>query len=149
MRSKGGNRLYKFSFMRSSVSLLPFSPKVFILKAVFLRLPHFCSVSRHWCALCVASPVGHISFGRSFCFQGAIPNVRESSLSEKNANPGLLRELHFPKVYTFEIAFLQLSCIMEAYRGGAYSWLYPEHPDSGFQTFATGGISRKRNWQRK
>ena len=34
-----------------------------------------------------ASPAGGFLFGRSFCFQGAVPNVRKSSLSEKNANP--------------------------------------------------------------
>lgn len=138
-----------FFFMRPSVSMLPFSPKAVILKAVFLWLPHSCGVFRHWCALCVASPVGHISFGRSFCFQGAVPNVRKSSLSEKNAKPGLLRELHFLKVCTFELAFPQLFCIMEAYGGGVYLWLYPELPDRGFQTFATGSISHKRNWRRK
>lgn len=31
----------------------------------------------------------------------------------KSANSELSRELHFPKGYTFEIAFLKLSFIME------------------------------------
>ncbi len=94
---------------------------------------------------CGVSPAGVFLFGRSFYFQGAVPNVRKSGLSEKNTNLGLLRKLHFLKAYTYEIAFLQVSCIMETYGGGAYLWHYPELPDSGFQTFATGGISHKRN----
>ena len=35
--------------------------------------------------------------------------------------------MHFDEVYTLEIAFLQLSCIMEVCGGGACLWLYPEH----------------------
>ena len=44
--------------------------------------------------------------------------------------------MHFDEVYTLEIAFLQSFCIMEVCGGGAYLWLYPEHPDSGFPIYA-------------
>ena len=37
--------------------------------------------------------------------------------------------MHFDEVYTLEIAFLQSFCIMEVCGGGAYLWLYPEHPE--------------------
>ena len=71
------------------------------------------------------------------------------SLHEKNAIPGILRELHFDEVYTLEIAFLQSFCIMEVCGGGACLWLYPEHPDSGFPIYATGTTSHKRNLRRR
>ena len=40
-------------------------------------------------------------------------------------------------------------CIMEVCGGGAYLWLYPEHPDSGFPIYATGTTSHKRNLRRR
>ena len=56
--------------------------------------------------------------------------------------------MHFDEVYTLEIAFLQSFCIMEVCGGGAYLWLYPERPDSGFPIYATGTTSHKRNLTR-
>ena len=40
-----------------------------------------------------------------------------------------MRELHFDEAYTLEIAFLQSFYILEVRGGGAYLWLYPEHPE--------------------
>ena len=57
--------------------------------------------------------------------------------------------MHFDEVYTLEIAFLQSFCIMEVCGGGAYLWLYPEHPDSGFPIYVTGTTSHKRNLRKK
>ena len=48
--------------------------------------------------------------------------------------------MHFDEVYTLDIAFLQSFCIMEVCGGGAYLWLYPERPDSGFPIYATGYV---------
>ena len=38
---------------------------------------------------------------------------------------------------------------MEVCGGGAYLWLYPEHPDSGFPIYVTGTTSHKRNLRKK
>ncbi|MCM0709128.1 hypothetical protein NBH08_30310, partial [Faecalicatena sp. BF-R-105] len=59
--SKGGSRLYKFSFMRSSVSLLPFSPKR--LPAPFLRrVPALARCLRHFSCRSHPFSDGHAVF---------------------------------------------------------------------------------------
>ncbi len=48
-----------------------------------------------------------------------------------------------------KIAVLQFFYIMEIYGGGAYLWLYPVHPDNGFQIYAMAAMSLKKNLRRK
>ena len=46
--------------------------------------------------------------------------------------------MHFDEVYTLEIAFLQLSCIMEVCGGGACLWLYPGTPGQRISDLCNG-----------
>ena len=69
--------------------------------------------------------------------------------TRKNAIPGILRELHFDENIQFGNCILQSFCIMEVCGGGAYLWLYPERPDSGFPIYATETTSHKRELAEK
>lgn len=46
--------------------------------------------------------------------------------------------MRFPKVYAFEIAFLQLSCIMEAYGGGGVTMALPGTPGQRISDLCNG-----------
>lgn len=61
-------------------------------------------------ARCSASPAGNIPFQMVIQFSRGCWNVCEFGLTEKNAIPGFLKELHFYEIYTFGIAFLQVFC---------------------------------------
>ena len=53
------------------------------------------------------------------------------------------------KFTLWKLHFLQSFCIMEVCGGGAYLWLYPEHPDSGFPIYATGTIITQKELAEK
>ena len=94
----------------------PFSPKRFpapFLRRVpaLARSPQLRDILSRSPVPCGAPPAGVFPFGRSFCFQGAVHRGTTLGLHEKNAIPGILRELHFDEVYTLELAFLQSFCI--------------------------------------
>ncbi|ASU30133.1 hypothetical protein ADH70_015785 [Blautia pseudococcoides] len=94
-------------------------------------------------------PSRGIPFRTVILFSRCCPSMNYPKSTRKKCNPRNFARIAFYEVYTLEVAFLQSFCIMDVCGGGAYLWLYLEHPDSGFLIYATETTSHKRNLRRR